>query len=91
MLTGWASADWHSPVGRKWKAAVTDVEYARFREDLAIEVQDDDGRRVLIRNVAGFEELWRNPRWVLGPTCRKKGRAVFAPNPRFNTAVLSTS
>ncbi|MDE1858047.1 MAG: hypothetical protein KGI26_03145 [Thaumarchaeota archaeon] len=60
------SADWHASIGGKKKAAMTDAEYARFRAEVpAVELLDDDGDRVLIRNSAGFEELWEKPRWVL--------------------------
>ncbi|MDG6902680.1 MAG: hypothetical protein JRM80_12085 [Nitrososphaerota archaeon] len=59
-------ADWHASIGGRKKAAMTDAEYARFRAEVpAVELLDDDGDRVLIRNSAGFEELWEKPRWVL--------------------------
>ena len=31
----------------------------------AVEMLDDDGHRVLVRNAAGYEELREKPRWVL--------------------------
>jgi hypothetical protein len=68
-----SSADWHASIGRRKKAVMTDAEYARFREEIpALEVLDDDGRSVLIRNAAGFEELWRKPRWVLERARKRK-------------------
>jgi hypothetical protein len=61
-----SSADWHASIGRRKKAMMTDTEYARFRAEVpAVELLDDDGRRVLVRNAAGYEELWEKPRWVL--------------------------
>jgi hypothetical protein len=60
------SADWHATIGRRKEAEMTDAEYARFREEIpAVELLDDDGKHVLIRNAAGSEELWKKPRWVL--------------------------
>ena len=60
------SADWHATIGRKAGAQLTDAQYARLRSELpAVEMLDDDGQRVLIRNAAGYEELWNKPRWIL--------------------------
>lgn len=60
------SADWHASIGRKKSVSMTDGEYARFRAEVpAVELLDEDGQRVLIRNAAGHEELWEKPRWVL--------------------------
>jgi hypothetical protein len=71
-----SSADWHASIGRrKAEAELTDVEYARLRESVpALEMLDDDGRRVVIRNAAGYEEQWRKPRWVL-TRVRKRPRS----------------
>jgi hypothetical protein len=67
------SADWHASIGRRKEVGMTDAEYARFRAGIpAVEMLDDDGRNVLIRNVAGYEELWEKPRWTL--TRAKKAR-----------------
>jgi len=62
-----SSADWHASIGRpRRKIEMTDKEYTRFREAVpALEVLDDDGRNVVIRNAAGHEEQWQKPRWVL--------------------------
>jgi len=61
-----SSADWHARIGRRKGIEMTDVEYARMREAVpAVELLDEDDRRVLIRNSAGYEELWEKPRWVL--------------------------
>lgn len=66
------SADWHASIGRRKSTELTDAQYARFRAEVpAMELLDDDGRRVLIRNAAGYEELWSKPRWVLERTHRK--------------------
>jgi hypothetical protein len=60
------SADWHASIGRRKGAQLTDAEYSRLRAEVpAVELLDDDGRRVLIRNSAGYEELWEKPRWIL--------------------------
>ena len=67
-----SSADWHASIGRRREATMTDAEYARFRAEVpAVEMLDEDGGTVLIRDAAGFEELWRKPRWVL-ERARKK-------------------
>ena len=69
-----SSADWHASIGRRKREELTDAEYARFRAEVpAVELLDDDGRMVLIRNAAGFEELWTKPRWVLERTRRRPG------------------
>ena len=60
------SADWHATIGKRKKVQLTDAQYARLRKEIpAVEMLDDDGRRVLIRNSAGYEELWEKPRWTL--------------------------
>ena len=60
------SADWHASIGRRKSLSMSDAEYSRFRSAVpADELLDDDGRRVLIKSSAGFEELWEKPRWLL--------------------------
>ena len=60
------NADWHATIGRRQGARLTDAEYARLRSELpAVELLDDDGQRVMIRNAAGDEETWEKPRWTL--------------------------
>lgn len=60
------SADWQASIGRKKEAEMTDAEYTRLRAEIpALQVLDDDGRKVLIKNAAGYEELWVKPRWKL--------------------------
>ncbi len=69
------SADWHASIGRRRAVTMTDAEYARFRREVpAVELLDDDGRRVIIRNAAGFEELWEKPRWTLNRARRAGSR-----------------
>ena len=66
------SADWHASIGRSKHVQMTDAEYSRLRAEVpAVELLDDDGRNVLIRNAAGQEELWEKPRWVLARAHRK--------------------
>ncbi len=62
-----SSADWHASIGRrKREVEMTDGEYTRLREAVpAVQLLDDDGRNVIIRNAAGYEEQWRKPHWVL--------------------------
>ena len=60
------SADWHASIGRRRAARLSDAQYTRLRSEIpAVQVLDDDGQRVLIRNAAGYEELWEKPHWVL--------------------------
>ncbi|MDG6898200.1 MAG: hypothetical protein JRM99_04070 [Nitrososphaerota archaeon] len=68
-----ANADWHASIGRKSAVEMTDKEYARFRAEIpATELLDDDGQEVIIRNAAGYDELWKKPRWVLEGTHRTR-------------------
>lgn len=60
------NADWHARMGKKKGVQLTDAEYSRLRVEIpAVELLEDDGRSVLIRNAAGDEELWEKPRWAL--------------------------
>jgi hypothetical protein len=69
------SADWHASIGKKKRIEMTDAEYARLRAEVpAVELLDDDGREVLIKNAAGYEELWEKPRWMLTRTRRARSR-----------------
>jgi len=69
------SADWHASIGRRKRAEMTDAEYARLRAEVpAVELLDDDGRQVLIKNAAGYEELWEKPRWLLTRARRARPR-----------------
>ncbi len=69
------SADWHASIGRKKGMEMTDAEYTRLRREIpAVELLDDDGQRVLIRNAAGYEELWEKPRWMLSRVHRDRTR-----------------
>ena len=70
-----ANVDWHASIGKRHGAQLTDAEYTRLRAGVpAVELLDDDGRSVLIRNAAGYEELWEKPRWVLTRTHKKAAR-----------------
>jgi hypothetical protein len=71
------TADWHASIGRsKEELEVTDEEYARLRETMpAVELLDDDGKQVVIRNAAGYEEEWAKPRWVLRRVHKKSAKA----------------
>ncbi len=69
------SADWHASIGRRKRVEMTDAEYSRLRAELpASRLLDDDGRRVLIRNSAGYEELWEKPRWVLNRARKRQDK-----------------
>jgi len=69
------SADWHASIGRRGGVQMTDAEYSRLRAEIpAVELLDDDGHRVLIRNAAGFEELWERPRWTLSRAHKARKR-----------------
>jgi len=60
------SADWHASIGRKKGVEMTDAQYTRLRQEVpAVELLDDDGEHVLVRNSAGYDELWQKPRWIL--------------------------
>ncbi len=73
------NADWHASIGRK-AMALTDAEYARLRKEMpATEMLDDDGQSVLIRNAAGYEELWEKPRWVLTRVHKSREKAEKKP------------
>jgi hypothetical protein len=68
------SADWHASIGKK-KVELTDAEYSRLRAEVpAVELLDDDVEKVLIRNSAGYEELWEKPRWVLARAHKKRAQ-----------------
>src|SRR5437899_7121461 len=63
------SADWHASIGKKKGAELTDAQYSRLRAKVpALELLADDDKKVLIKNAAGYEELWEKPRWVLTRT-----------------------
>ena len=67
------NADWHATIGKKKSVGMTDPEYARFRTRVpAVELLDSDGERVLIRDSAGYEELWERPHWTLESTRKRK-------------------
>jgi hypothetical protein len=66
------TADWHASIGRTKEIKMTDAEYSRLRAEVpAVELLDDDGHKVMIRNAAGYEELWEKPRWVLARVHKK--------------------
>ena len=69
-----SSADWHAQIGRSNKPIeLSDKDYTRLRGDVpAVEMLDDDGKRVIIRNAAGYEEQWVKPRWVLTRVHRRR-------------------
>jgi hypothetical protein len=68
-------ANWHASIGRTRGVEMSDKEYSRLRANVpAIEVIDDDGRMLVVRNALGFEEQWRKPKWVL-TRARRSGRS----------------
>jgi len=69
------SADWHATIGKKRRVEMTDAQYARLRSEFpAIEMLDDNGRSMMIKNAAGYEEQWEKPRWVLVRARKKSER-----------------
>ena len=69
-----ASADWHASIGRKKGVELSDKEYTRLRAKVpAVEMIDDDGRMLIVRNALGIEEHWRKPKWEL--TRARKSRS----------------
>ena len=66
------NADWRASIGRRKGVEMTDAEYARLRTEVpALKMLDDDGRTVLVRNAAGYDEMWEKPRWVLTQVHKK--------------------
>lgn len=61
------SADWHASIGEGGKGIeMSDREYSRLRKEVpAVEMLDDDGENLIVRNAEGYDEQWRKPRWVL--------------------------
>jgi hypothetical protein len=60
------SADWRASIGKKKAVEMTDAEYSRLRKEVpAVKMLDDDGQTVLVRNAAGYDEMWEKPKWVL--------------------------
>ncbi|MDG6909079.1 MAG: hypothetical protein JRM74_01185 [Nitrososphaerota archaeon] len=67
------SADWHATIGKGRRAVMTDPEYSRFRAKVpAVELLDCDDGKVLVRDAAGYEELWEKPRWTLERARKRK-------------------
>ena len=63
-----SSANWQASIGRAKTAQVgmSDKEYARFRKSSpAVEMLDDNGQVLIVRNAKGYEEQWKRPEWVL--------------------------
>jgi len=63
-----STANWQASIGRKkaGQLRMSDKEYARFRASVpAVEMLDDNGQVVILKDAKGYEEQWRRPRWVL--------------------------
>ncbi|HUI86503.1 MAG TPA: hypothetical protein VLY21_05040 [Nitrososphaerales archaeon] len=63
-----STANWRASIGRRRadQLELSDREYARFRASTpAVEMLDDDGEVVVVRNADGYEERWKRPQWVL--------------------------
>ncbi len=60
-------ADWHASIGEGGRGLeMTDKEYSRLRNAVpAVEMLDDDGGCVIVRNSEGYDEQWEKPRWIL--------------------------
>jgi hypothetical protein len=75
------TAKWEASIGRKRgnRLGLSDKEYARFRASLpAVEMLDDDGQVLVLRDSDGYEEQWQRPQWVLmnlRKTRERKGEA----------------
>jgi hypothetical protein len=61
------SADWHASIGKARRGVeMSDAQYTRLREAVpAVKLLDDDGRNLIVRNAAGYDEQWQKPRWIL--------------------------
>ena len=65
------NADWQACLGKKG-VELSDAEHAKLRAAIpAVELLDEDDRKVLIRNAEGYEDLWEKPRWILIRTHRR--------------------
>jgi len=63
-----SSANWQASIGRRKanQIELSDREYTRLRASTpAIEMLDDNGQVLVLRNADGYEEQWRRPQWVL--------------------------
>lgn len=63
-----STANWQASIGKRrtGRLELSDKEYARFRASVpAVEMLDDDGQDLVVKNAAGYEERWRRPQWVL--------------------------
>jgi hypothetical protein len=68
------SANWQAKIGRPCEQEISDKQYSRLRAaSPAVEMLDDDGRMVVVRNADGYEEQWLKPQWVL-VNVRKRGK-----------------
>lgn len=69
-----ASANWQATIGRSREVEMSDKEYSRLRAaHPLVEMLDDDGRTIVVKNAEGCEEQWDRPRWTLLNT-HKTGR-----------------
>lgn len=60
------SANWHASIGRKRRVELSDKEYTRLRANVpAVELVDDNGQMLVVRDSRGYEERWEKPQWVL--------------------------
>jgi hypothetical protein len=77
-----ATAKWEASIGRKRTnpLGLSDKEYARFRASVpAVEMLDDNGHVIVLRDADGYEERWQRPQWVLVNLRKardRKGEAV---------------
>ena len=63
-----SNANWQASIGRKkaGQLGMSDKEYSRFRASVpAVEMLDDNGQVVILKDANGYEEQWRRPQWVL--------------------------
>lgn len=63
-----STANWQASIGRRRtdQLELSDKEYARFRASMpAIEMLDDNGQVLVVKDASGYEEQWKRPQWVL--------------------------
>jgi hypothetical protein len=79
------TAKWEASIGRKRNnpLGLSDKEYARLRASLpAVEMLDDNGQVMVLRDANGYEEQWQRQQWVLMNLRKARERKGEAPQGR---------